>query len=259
MKKLLTIICALSLVLAFSMPAVALDDIEDNNTAAALLSPGADTNLAGDDVSQDNDFLDYNSTVGDVASGNFSGNSDNDDVDVLSGNTASDDDNINLLSGNTDNSDDDFMSDNDNSINDSFTNETEIDDIASHNDNREDFYYGDQVATKGGEIDNVEMDDNKAAAAMGGFALALEIEDIELNLASTTSNSVINNGSTGILDFSPTVAGEMEDSEVEVKIGSCLEIDGSVYDNTGLTGVNFSAGNFNSNANLNNVTMTVQY
>jgi len=38
MKKLLTIICALSLIMAFTVPAMAIDDIEDNNAGCSFVS-----------------------------------------------------------------------------------------------------------------------------------------------------------------------------------------------------------------------------
>jgi len=276
MKKLLTIICALSLIMAFSVPAMADEPIVDDTQ----LTVGAIGNaIANDNATAIEDSGNF--------SGNLSGNtaSDDDNVNVLSGNTASDDDNVNVLSGNTDNSDDDFMSDNDNSVNDSFKvdnewkNETEIkteiDDIASDNDNREDYAEnngdaawkggeidnstetaeGDNVATKGGEITTVEMEDNQAAAAMGGFALAIEIEDIELNLASTTSVSGIYQESK----FAPeSLLGFSGEDGVDFD-ASCNKVEASVYSNTGVTGATFTSGNFNNSANLNSVTMTVQY
>ena len=133
MKKLLTIVCALSLVMAFTLPASATEPIVDDTQLGLLQN---DTAQANDNSTS--------TTDNDVLSDNFSNNSDDDNVSLLSGN--SDDDNVNLLSGNTDASDDDFMSDNDNSVNDSFKVDTEIkteiDDIASNNDNREDYKDG---------------------------------------------------------------------------------------------------------------------
>ena len=80
MKKLLTIICALCLVMAFSMPAGAIDDIEDNQAAAALLGQ---TNQAQKGGEIDNDGLDLD--TGPIAvnnDGNTIGNTDNSDASV---------------------------------------------------------------------------------------------------------------------------------------------------------------------------------
>ena len=306
MKKLLTIICALCLVMAFSMPAGAVDDIEDNQ--AVLGTVGSATAQAQDDALAIEDSGNF--------SGNLSGNtaSDDDNVNVLSGN--SDDDNVNLLSGNTDQSDDDFIDDDSNtniddiaSNNDYLSNnkyEDESDDdfmdidagddIASDNDNdlidqdqtdndlvdqdNTDNDLVDQDNTDNDLVDNDshdndndvvdvdqnqtdndladnDMNDNVAAAAMGGFALGIKIDDIELNLASTTNVA----GITQISGFGAGAANLgfwNDDAEVKYE-GSCNSIDASVYDNTGIQAANFTAGNFNNSANMNNVTMTVQW
>jgi hypothetical protein len=237
MKKFLTIICSLCLVMAFAMPAAAVDDIQDNQAAAAFLGQ---TNQAQKGGEIDNDGLDVD--TGDIASGNLSGNTSHDgdetnvDVktgDLLSGNTSHDGDETNvdvktgdLLSNNTDNTD----------------NSTNVD-VAF-----------DDVA---------DMQGADAAAALGGFAIAVDIDNLELNLASTTSTSQISQTQSA---FSPsataTASGGDVGDDVEASSGlysKCLSVDTDIYDNIGVMGANFSAGNFNNQANLNSVNVTVQY
>jgi len=360
MKKLLTIVCALCLVMAFSMPAGAVDDIEDNQAAIALLGQ---TNQAQDDATVDNDGLDVD--TGDIASGNSQDNdgtdvdvttgdllSNNDDHsdddgtdvdvttgDLLSNNDSNDDNSTNLCLD--DNSDDDLVDnkggamDNDlidqdgdqdgidtdiqdnetniaskNSLDDNSDDDgTDVDvqdnnvELLSRN-NLDDNSDDDLVDNKNGNMDNDlvdqdgdqdvidqdntdndlvdqdntdndlvdndshdndndladnDMNDNVAAAAMGGFAIGVSIDDIELNLASTTSIAGIYQESKY---DSKAEAGFFlgDDADARSKFESeCHSVDASVYSNTGITGANFTAGNFNNSANLNNVTMTVQW
>ena len=227
MKKLLTIICAFSLVLAFSMPAAAVDDIQDDQAAVALLGQ---TNQAQKGGEIDNDGLDVD--TGDIASGNLSGNTSHDgdetNVDVKTGD---------LLSGNTSHDGD----------------ETNVDvktgDLLSNNTDKSDNSTNVDVAFD----DVVDMNGAEAAAAFGGTAIAVDIEDIELNLASTTSlNGIYQNS-----EYEANAGLAFEDASTEFE-SKCLNVDADVYSNTGITGANFSAGNFNNQANLNSVTMTIQ-
>jgi hypothetical protein len=320
MKKLLTIICALSLVTAFSMPAAAIEDIEDNQAGVALLGQ---TNQAQKGGEIDNDGLDLD--TGDIASGNLSGNTtttdDGDDVnvdvktgDLLSGNTddhsnnstnTSDTDgtdvdvttgDIDLLSGNsdddkllsdnnttvnTDNSDqgnidvavDDInvsdvandKSENDNDLLDNKEGTIEVSDIANdksdnsiNTDNSED----NDVAVEVAFDDVVDMEGSVAAAALGGFAIGISIDDIELNLATTTSNSNItqNQGDWSNMSANATNSAPGDDAEAEAGFSSsCHSVDADVYDNVGIMGATFSAGHFNNQANMNSVNVTVQY
>jgi hypothetical protein len=352
MKKLLTIICALSLVLAFSMPASAIDDIEDNQAGVALLGQtnqaqkGGEIDNDGLDVdtgdiasgnSLDNDTTDVDVTTGDLLSGNTDDHSNNStntsdtdgtDVDVTTGdllsnntdnsindndgtdvdvaatdvlNDKSDDDVLDNKGGtigvsdiandksqdnddnsiNTDNSDqgnvdvavDDInVSDvaNDKSDDDVLDNKggnIEVSDIAndksqdnddsstndSYNDNSQD-NDDSSINTDVAFDDVVDMKGNDAAAAFGGFALAIDIDDIELNLASTTSvNGIYQNS-----EYEANAGLAFDDASTEFE-SKCLSVDASVYSNTGITGANFSAGNFNNQANLNSVTMTIQH
>jgi len=286
---------------------------------AALLSPNF--SQAGDDVTQDNDGID--STVGDVASGNFANNTDKSDDDFIDADTTTNIDDIasnnDYLSDNKyeDESDDDVVDnkagimdqdlvdnkdgkmdndllDVDTEVKDNETNVASKNDILSNNkyedesdddvvDNKDgnmdndlidqDDTDNDLVDNKGGNMDNDlvdndshdndndladnDMNDNVAAAAMGGFALGIKIDDIELNLAATTNVSgIYQNSQFG------AGAGQLglfnDDASVEYE-GNCNHIDASVYDNTGIQAASFTAGNFNNSANMNNVTMTVQW
>jgi hypothetical protein len=303
--------------MAFTLPAMAVDDIEDNQAGVALLGQ---TNQAQKGGEIDNDGLDLD--TGDIASGNSLDN-DTTDVDVttgdlLSGNTddhsnnstnTSDTDGTDvdvttgdLLSNNTDNSindndgtdvdvaatdvlndksDDDVLDNkngtievsdiaNDKSVNDNDGTDVDVavDDInvsdVANDKHSED---NDLLDNKDGSIDvsdiandksshdneTVDMNDNMAAASMGGFAIGVSIDDIELNLASTTSVTGISQSS----DYDANALGlGFVGSEFKSE-DHCVK--GKVFDNVGLTGANFTAGHFNNNANLNNVTMTVQY
>jgi len=374
MRKLLTIVCALSLVIAFSMPASAIDDIEDNQAGVALLGQtnqaqkGGEIDNDGLDVdtgdiasgnSLDNDTTDVDVTTGDLLSGNTDDHStdtdtytatandsfkteDNDgtDVDVTTGdllsnntdnslndndgtdvdvaatdvlNDKSDDDLLDNKEGTidisdvaNDNSDDDLLDNKEGTIevsdiaNDKHTEDndgTDVDvavddinvsdvandksdddvldiegdinvsDIAndksqdnddnstndSYNDNSQD-NDDSSINTDVAFDDVVDMKGNDAAAAMGGFAIAIDIDDIELNLASTTSvNGIYQNS-----EYEANAGLAFDDASTEFK-SECLHVDAEVYSNTGITGANFSAGNFNNQANLNSVTMTIQH
>ena len=152
MKKLLTIICALCLVMAFSMPAAALDDIEDNNASANLMSPGADTNQAGDNICQDNDGIESYVTVDDVASNNNNDTID-DDSTVGSYNKALSDNKLD------DNSDDDVF-DTDTTIKD---NETNVASKNTLNDKSDDDVFDTDTTVKDNETNVASkntLDDN---------------------------------------------------------------------------------------------------
>ena len=262
MKKLLTIICALSLIMAFSMPASATDPIVDDTQLGINLGSAQanDDSIAVD--ANDNEYNEAGDSV--VTRGGEMEEYDNTGDVVTKGGE---------LDNSVDNEREDYVEDNsgmlatkggENEIDNSVDNERE--DYAENNgdaawkggeiDNSTETAEGDNVATKGGEITTVEMEDNQAAAAMGGTALAIEIEDIELNLAATTSYS-------GIIQESEFNAGSLfslsGDDGVDAFNDNCFKVEASVYSNTGITGANFTSGNFNNSANLNNVTMTVQY
>jgi hypothetical protein len=300
MKKLLTIFCALSLIMAFSVPAMALDDIEDNQAGVALLGQNNQAQKGGE---IDNDGLDVD--TGDILSNNSQDNSNTNNTTTNTDSSNKDysdnsnwqldkSDNSNWQQTNTDASNhdnpvatDSFQSeDNDGTDVDVAFDDIKLEDIA--NDKSDD----DVVDNKGGNMDNDlvdndshdndndlvdqdgdqdvvdqkygdndladnDMNDNMAAAAMGGFAIGISIDDIELNLAQTTSYSGI--VQTSAFGAAATELGLFND-DAEVKYeGSCNRINASVYENTGIQAANFTAGNFNNSANLNSVTMTVQY
>ena len=255
MKKLLTIICAFSLIMAFTLPAMADTDVDVDDTQAALTFQGQ-TNQAMDNGTIDNDGLDVdtgdiavdndNNTIGNTDNSNQGNNSGNDntDVDVTTGD---------LLSGNTNNSNQGNNSGNDNTDVDVTTG-----DLLSGNTSRS----GDETNVDVAFDDVNDLEGNEAAATMGGFAIAIDIEDIELNLASTNSMSAINQNST----FNPNEVKATNDGKKDGDSGVwagfesyCHSVDADVFENIGVFGANFSAGNFNNQANLNSVNVTVQY
>jgi hypothetical protein len=336
MKKLFTIICALGLVMAFTVPAAAIDDIDPNvavnSTATQVSDSNINTGQAQDaqyavmdsgnlsgtytendqDVigsnntktenenyaasdsfkSEDNDLLDNKDGsigVSDIANDKHSEDNDtitktdtetytaqdsfkSEDNDLLDNKDGSigvsdiandkhseDNDLLDNKNGTigvsdiaNDKSDDDVL-DNDGTIDVSdIANDKSDDDVL---DNKNGTIDVSDIANDKSSHDNetVDMNDNMAAAAMGGFAIGVSIDDIELNLASTTSVTGISQSS----DYDANALGlAFVGSEFKSE-DHCVK--GKVFDNVGLTGVNFTAGHFNNNANLNNVTMTVQY
>jgi hypothetical protein len=290
MKKLFTIICALGLVMAFTVPAAAIDDIDPNvavnSTATQVSDSNINTgqaqdaqyavmdsgNLSGTYTENDQDVIGSNNTKTEnenyAASDSFK-SEDNDLLDNKDGSIGVSDiandkhsedndllDNKNGTIGVSDiandKSDDDVL-DNDGTIDVSdIANDKSDDDVL---DNKNGTIDVSDIANDKSSHDNetVDMNDNMAAAAMGGFAIGVSIDDIELNLASTTSVTGISQSS----DYDANALGlAFVGSEFKSE-DHCVK--GKVFDNVGLTGVNFTAGHFNNNANLNNVTMTVQY
>jgi len=269
MKKLFTIICALGLVMAFTVPAAAIDDIDPNVAVNSTATQVSDSNI-NTGQAQDAQYAVMDS-------GNLSGTFTENDQDVIgSNNTKTENENY-AASDSFKSEDNDLLDNKDGSIgvsdiaNDKHSEDNDlldnkngtigVSDIA--NDKSDD----DVLDNKNGTIDvsdiandksshdneTVDMNDNMAAAAMGGFAIGVSIDDIELNLASTTSVTGISQSS----DYDANALGlAFVGSEFKSE-DHCVK--GKVFDNVGLTGVNFTAGHFNNNANLNNVTMTVQY
>ena len=110
------------------------------------------------------------------------------------------------------------------------------------------------------------MNGNEAAAAFGGFALAVDINDIQLNLASTTSTNLIFQGGG---EFEADA--EIDEVETDDRNGGayaaaaaglmmqCTTVNTATYNNVGNTLVNAGAGNLNNQAGINSVTATIQY
>ena len=182
-------------------------------------------------------------------------NSDDDLVDNKGGNMDNDlvdqDGDQDLID--QDNTDNDLVDqDGDQDVIDQDNTDNDLVDMDGDNDVN-DQKYGDN------DLADNDMNDNVAAAAMGGFAIGVSIDDIELNLASTTSIAGIYQESNY---DSKAKAGFFFGDDADARStfeSECHSVDASVYSNTGITGANFTAGNFNNSANLNNVTMTVQW
>jgi hypothetical protein len=241
---------------------VALDDINVSD-------------IANDKSYDDNDLLDNKGgkiEVSDIANDKSQDNDDSSTNDSYNNNSQDNDDSsintdvavhdINVSDVANDKSDDDLLdvegdikvsdiaNDKSQDNDDNSTNDSNNDDHSINTDNSED----NDVAVDVAFDDVVDMEGNDAAAAFGGTAIAVGIDDIELNLASTTSVSGIYQNS----QYEANAGALFGEAETEFK-SECLHVDAKVEGNTGITGANFSAGNFNNQANLNNVTMTIQY
>ena len=228
MKKLLAIIFALCLVMAFSVPVMAFGgtDIDlDDNTAQLGIGNADDQSIA------DNDLLDIDKTAVDVLN-------DKSDDDVK------DFDNVSDVYN--DKSDDD-VKDFDN-VSD-VMNDKSDDDVKDF-DNNSDF-----ANDKSQDNDNLSASAGEVAATTGGFAMSLDISDV--NLAFTSSEQNLAQGNIYVSGAAAGGGLGGGEAESEFESFSCVDVD--VDNNLGITGVNVSGGSFNNQANMSSVNVTVQW
>jgi len=223
----------------------ATDNSDQGNTDVKVKVHDINVSDVANDKSDD-DLLDNKGgtiEVSDIANDKSQDNDDNDLLDNKGGTIEV-----------SDIANDKSQDNDDNSTNDSYNTDNSI-----NTDNSTD----DDVAVDVAFDDVVDMKGNDAAAAFGGTAIALDIGDIELTLANTTSVSGIYqeqgdwSGMTSGADA--TGRGDDEADSFSGFLSECHSVNADVYDNIGIIGATFSAGHFNNQANLNSVNVTVQY
>ena len=105
---------------------------------------------------------------------------------------------------------------------------------------------------KSQDNDNLSASAGEVAATTGGTAMSFDISDI--NLALTTSNQRLSQGSVYISGAAASTGGFLMDDKNDAEAYSEFEsfscVDQNVQDNIGITGVNASGGNFNNQANM---------
>jgi hypothetical protein len=225
MKKLLTIICALSLVMLFALPAMAgphgggLDvDTSLDETQTGVW------NLAGA-VANDGDAVDNSGLM-----------IDDYDKDVT----------VNKSYSKTVNVDEDI--DVDKSINDSFNYDKDVD-------------IDKTVTVNKSKNKSIHLTESDAAIAYGGNATRMD--DLELSFASTNSWSAVGQSNGISVGASPRFEtqgphGPQGGAGIEVEaenLDMCIDF----TDNIGLGAGTFTQGNFNNANAQNNVTMSVQW
>ena len=145
-----------------------------------------------------------------------------------------------------DNTDNDLV-DQDNTDNDVVDQDNTDNDVVDIDDSSQD---NDNLSASAGEV----------AATTGGFAMALDISDI--NLAFTTSNQRLTQSNAYISGAGASNGGLLNvdsDAEAYSEFESFSCVDQNVQDNIGITGVNASGGSFNNQANMSSVNVTVQW
>jgi hypothetical protein len=276
------------------------DQSQDNDTYNATLTDNSQDNsdqgnidVAVDDINvsdvandksyDDNDLLDNKGgkiEVSDIANDKSQDNDDSSTNDSYNDNSQDNDDSsintdvavhdINVSDVANDKSDDDLLdvegdinvsdiaNDKSQDNDDNSTNDSNNTDNSINTDNSTD----DDVAVAVAFDDVVDMEGNQAAAALGGFAIGINIDDIELDFATTTSTSVINQSQAGWSNMSADADADRGGNDAEAIAGflsECHSVDADVYQNIGIMGATFSAGHFNNQANLNSLNVTVQY